>query len=1641
VLNGEGAPREIHNPVQLGGAISVGGQNLTLTDTGLTTSTPVTLAASTTLTVATGVELDIAKSITDGSSTFALVKAGSGTLTLGSSNSYTGITTINAGTLVVSALSVQTATPGTSTDSLGNGGNQASKVVIDGGVLQYVGVGGTTDRNVTIGTSGGTLDASGTGALVMNSTAAIGGSGARNLVLNGSSSAINQLAAQLTLSTGTLTKSGPGTWSLTSATSNYTGVTSITDGVLEVTKLANGGSASSIGSSTAGSGNLVISTGATLRYVGSGDTSNRAFTVGLGGGGIASSGTGLLNIGGGVAATLSGTDAARTFILSGTNTADNVMNFTLGNNGTGVTSLRKDGVGTWVMPLVSAYTGVTNVAGGRLKIGISSAINSNTNMVVSPALAAGSSFLDLQTFSLAVSALTMGGAASGTASVVGTGAAVLTLGGGVTYSATGAPGQASISVPSLDLGASSRTFTVGDSANAAVDLTVSSVISGAGGVTKAGSGVLELSGVNTFTGALTIDAASASNLGIIIASANNALGTGPSTVRFNSNALGVQVQLVGGITLGNSGFTTSGAGLAGTVDGLFRSVSGNNTITGPVTLTGGGGSSTFRSDAGATLTFSGNIGADTNTVRFINVVGDGNFAFGGVIAQTLTTGGSTGLWSMNSGVTRITGVANTYALVTAVGNGGTLEASLFANGGTVSSIGTAAVAATNLILDNGTLRYVGTGAQSTNRLFSVGNGGGSLEASGATASDTLSFTGTGSLGFSGVTGLGTSAIEPGARTLTLAGANSGNNRLSLALIDQAADTGVTSLTKTGSGRWILDGTNTYTGVTNVSNGVLNIQSVAALGSTSAGTVVASGATLQVQVSGVASEAFSIAGAGAAGQTGALVNTLSGTNNFGAPVSLAANAMISSDAGTFTISNASGISGSGFSLTLAGAADGSVTGAIGIGSGGLIKSGAGNWTLSAASAYDGVTSVNAGILTISNAGALGSSAAGTSVASGAELRLTGGIAVTGEAVTLNGQGVSSSGALRNFAGSNTVASAITLASASRINSDAGTLVLSGGVSSTNLGLTLGGAGNVTISTTGLSLGTGALIKDGSGILTLSLANTFSGGTTINGGELIISNTGALGSGAVTIAAGAILDLGGLSISNAITATPDRIRNGPTTAGVPTSGATAEVNTVLTGTGGLAKSDGGTLSLNTPNFFTGAVTANTAGAVIKAAFLADNSSSLGAGDLTDPTKLQLGAGAALEFTGTSNAVSSRSFTLTDSAGIAAGAGAGTLTFTADAKIDLVGNDPQLKLTANNTGTNIFRASLTDADILAGNGIKNLTVDGTGTWILGGASNRFKGDVRVDAGAGTTIGLENGALPTGATVGVDQGSTLRWETGNTAPVKLSLAAGVSAKLDLGTNDIVFTNAPAVVGTGSVTLEKQGTGAMRIADNLSAPTVNMTVSGGLLSIGAGSTLGNITLASGARLGGKGTVGVANVGNGAFLAPGNSPGTLNATTLILGPGSNFDWEVQNTGDNINGYDRINLTGNLDLRGVAPGQKVNFRIFSRLGSGDGNQSGNPLNFDPPGGASTIKTFAFGTVGGLQLNAGTTNISDVFTFDLSQFTYSDGSSSNAGLWSIDYNAGIVTLTAVPEPSTYGFGLGALALAAAAIRRRKRQATKA
>jgi fibronectin-binding autotransporter adhesin len=63
---------------------------------------------------------------------------------------------------------------------------------------------------------------------------------------------------------------------------------------LEVNKLADGGQASSIGNSSSDAANLYLH-GATLRYTGAGDSTDRLFTVGPGGGTIESSGTGALN--------------------------------------------------------------------------------------------------------------------------------------------------------------------------------------------------------------------------------------------------------------------------------------------------------------------------------------------------------------------------------------------------------------------------------------------------------------------------------------------------------------------------------------------------------------------------------------------------------------------------------------------------------------------------------------------------------------------------------------------------------------------------------------------------------------------------------------------------------------------------------------------------------------------------------------------------------------------------------------------------------------------------------------------------------------------------------------------------------------------------------------------------------------------------------------------------------------------------------------------------------------------------------------------------------------------------------------------------------------------------------------------------
>src|SRR5690606_32689375 len=152
----------------------------------------------------------------------------------------------------------------------------------NGGTLSYVGTGDSTNRQFTLGASGGNaLDASGTGAINFTSAAPLTFSGtntAQTLTLTGTNTGNNTLAAQIT-NNGTgvtaLTKTGTGTWILSNPDSTYTGPTTILGGVLGVDKLSNGGVASSLGASSADAANLVIGNGSTLRYTGAGDTTDR----------------------------------------------------------------------------------------------------------------------------------------------------------------------------------------------------------------------------------------------------------------------------------------------------------------------------------------------------------------------------------------------------------------------------------------------------------------------------------------------------------------------------------------------------------------------------------------------------------------------------------------------------------------------------------------------------------------------------------------------------------------------------------------------------------------------------------------------------------------------------------------------------------------------------------------------------------------------------------------------------------------------------------------------------------------------------------------------------------------------------------------------------------------------------------------------------------------------------------------------------------------------------------------------------------------------------------------------------------------------------------------------------------------------
>jgi autotransporter-associated beta strand protein len=205
--------------------------------------------------------------------------------------------------------------------------------------------------------------------------------------------------------------------------------------------------------------------------------------------------------------------------------------------------------------------------------------------------------------------------------------------------------------------------------------------------------------------------------------------------------------------------------------------------------------------------------------------GSGNFELTGRIAGTgsiVKTGN--GKVTLHNSASSFTGPLSLL--------GGVWEARFFANVNTDSDLGKGSATSNpaDLILGGGTLRHSFANVASTNRLFTLGSASarsGTLDSSAINPAHTLSFTSTGALAYGG----------SGVRTLELTGTNTGANRFAPVIADGTG--GATSLVKSGTGRWVLEGTSTYTGTTSVKAGTLAVTGT--LGTTAV--TVASGATL------------------------------------------------------------------------------------------------------------------------------------------------------------------------------------------------------------------------------------------------------------------------------------------------------------------------------------------------------------------------------------------------------------------------------------------------------------------------------------------------------------------------------------------------------------------------------------------------------------------------------------------------------------------------------------------------------------------------------------------------------------------------------------------------------------------------------
>ncbi|MDR3457201.1 MAG: YDG domain-containing protein [Verrucomicrobiae bacterium] len=400
-------------------------------------------------------------------------------------------------------------------------------------------------------------------------------------------------------------------------------------------------------------------------------------------------------------------------------------------------------------------------------------------------------------------AATVSAVVAGTSGLAKTGTGTLILANNNAYS-----GGTTIAAGTLQIGAGAASGALGGgrvtnnsvlTVNRSDSVNVTNPITGTGNVTQSGGGVLSLSGVNTYSGGTIL--AGTGELSITNAFA---LGTGALNLQSAQATAVPTLQIGGGINITNAINIDASTGRE-----MIFATNGNNTLSGPLVITGATSSTLVvqNSDtinAGTLLTVSGSI-TGTNFANTFSLRGSaGNF---GLLAGTVTAPNM----QLN---------LNGNATWTIASTGNAWSAFSF-SAGAANNLGTLVCGAANCLPAGAKVSWA---VNSSNVLdlagFSQTIGG--LDC--ATTTDTPTVT-------------NSSATSDALLTL-----NAGTNAYTFAGVIRDGATHKIALTSAG-GTNTLSGTNAYSGNTTVNGGRLVIQA-ATLGTNSTVTV-AGGAVLQL----------------------------------------------------------------------------------------------------------------------------------------------------------------------------------------------------------------------------------------------------------------------------------------------------------------------------------------------------------------------------------------------------------------------------------------------------------------------------------------------------------------------------------------------------------------------------------------------------------------------------------------------------------------------------------------------------------------------------------------------------------------------------------------------------------------------------